>query len=193
MAWYATKKASKLPSLDKSKILVFDTETTGLEPTVDEIIQITILDGYGTALFNSYIRPKHHRSWKVAEAVNHINYQMVKDKPFFSDVRAEIQSLFNNASLVVGYNVNFDINFVQAAGIVVSGQIFDVMTAFASYRAGVDKTFYRKCKLKECADYFGHYYNPHNSTEDARATLACFDSLINDPRFVAYKPQEKNG
>ena len=67
MAWYATRKASKLPSLDKSKILVFDTETTGLEPTVDEIIQITILDGYGTALFNSYIRPKHHRSWNVAE------------------------------------------------------------------------------------------------------------------------------
>ena len=192
MAWYATKKASRLPSLDKSKILVFDVETTGLEPAVDEIIQVTILDGYGTVLFNSYIRPKHHRSWKVAEAVNHINYQAVKDKPFFSDVRAEIQSLFNSASLVVGYNVNFDINFVQAAGIVVSGQIFDVMTAFASYRADVDKTFYRKCKLKECADYFGHCYSPHDSTEDAAVTLSCFDSLISDPRFVTNKPREKS-
>ena len=44
MSWYATKKASKLPALDKSKILLFDTETTGLEPTLDEILQITILN-----------------------------------------------------------------------------------------------------------------------------------------------------
>ena len=43
MAWHKTKKASKLPGMDKRKILVFDTETTGLEPAIDEILQITIL------------------------------------------------------------------------------------------------------------------------------------------------------
>ncbi len=191
MSWYATKKASKLPSLDKRKILVFDTETTGLEPAVDEILQITILDGYGRTLFDSYIRPKHHKSWKAAEAVNHISFQMVKDMPSFSEVRSRIQDLFNKASLVVGYNVNFDINFVQAAGIVVSGQVFDVMTAFASYRAGVDKTLYRRCKLRECAEYFGHCYSPHDSSEDASVTLSCFNSLISDSRFTNYKAREK--
>lgn len=191
MSWYATKKASKLPSLDKRKILVFDTETTGLEPAVDEILQITILDGYGRTLFDSYIRPKHHKSWKAAEAVNHISYQMVKDMPSFSEVRSRIQDLFNKASLVVGYNVNFDINFVQAAGIVVSGQVFDVMAAFASYRAGVDKTLYRRCKLRECAEYFGHCYSPHDSSEDASVTLSCFNSLISDSRFTTYKAKEK--
>ena len=35
MGWHATKKASKLPDMDKSKILVFDVETTGLEPSID--------------------------------------------------------------------------------------------------------------------------------------------------------------
>ena len=60
MAWYATKKASKLPALDKSKILVFDTETTGTRST-DEILQITILDGYGTTLFSSLIHPKRKK------------------------------------------------------------------------------------------------------------------------------------
>lgn len=191
MSWYATKKASKLPALDKRKILVFDTETTGLEPTLDEILQITILDGYGSKLFDSYIRPKRHKSWKQAEKINGISYEMVKDKPSFSDVRSEIQRLFNDALLVVGYNVNFDINFVQAEGIVVSGQIFDVMTAFASYRAAVDHGFTRWCKLKECAEYFGHYYSPHDSAQDAEATLACFNSLISDPRFTTYKARER--
>lgn len=87
MAWYATKKASKLPKMDKNKNLVFDTETTGLSPSVDEIIQITILNGYGSVLFNSYIKPKHHKKWILAEKVNHINYEMVKCSQTFSKVK----------------------------------------------------------------------------------------------------------
>ena len=190
MAWYATKKASKLPSLDKSKILVFDVETTGLEPLIDSIIQITVLDGYGSVLFDSYIKPKHRKSW-YTEHINHISYDMVKDCPTFSKVRKEIQSLFSNASLIVGYNVNFDINFIEANGIVVSSKIFDVMTAFASYNSSVNKTFYHKCSLKQCAAYFGHSYIPHNSSQDALVTLACFNSLIEDPRFTTYKHKNR--
>lgn len=191
MSWYATKKASKLPSLDKSKILVFDVETTGFEPLIDEIIQITILDGFGSILFDSYIKPKHHKKWEDAEAVNHINYDMVKNSPTFSKAKKEIQKIFNKASLVVGYNVNFDINFVKANGIVVSGQIFDVMTAFASYYSSVNKKFYHNWSLKQCAKYFGHSYIPHDSSQDAAVTLECFNSLIEDPRFTTYKRKEK--
>ena len=191
MSWHATKKASKLPALDKDKILVFDTETTGLNPPTDKILQITILNGYGTVLFDSLIRPKHRKKWSSAEKINHISYDMVKDMPTFSSVRKEIQELFNKAQLVVGYNVNFDIKFIEAEGIVVPGKIFDVMTAFASYRCSVDKTFYRRCKLKECAEYFGHTYTPHKSSEDAFVTLECFNSLLNDPRFTTYTPKRK--
>ena len=67
MAWYGTKKASKLPSMDKNKIIVFDVETTGLSPTVDEIIQITILNGYGNEIFSSYIKPTRHKVWTEAQ------------------------------------------------------------------------------------------------------------------------------
>ncbi len=58
MKWYGTGKAAKLASMDKSRILVFDVETTGLSPTLDEILQITVLDGYGSELFSSYIKPE---------------------------------------------------------------------------------------------------------------------------------------
>lgn len=153
MSWHGTRKAAKLPNMDKSKILIFDTETTGLIPETDEILQITILDGYGSELFSSYIKPRRHRIWPAAKAVNHITYEMVKDSPTFPKVKKDIQKLFDNADLIVGYNVNFDINFVEAAGIIVSGKRFDVMTAFASYRADVDHVLYRKCKLSECAQY----------------------------------------
>lgn len=191
MAWYATKKASKLLSMDKSKILVFDLETTGLSSTIDEILQISILDGYGKVLFSSYIKPIIHKLWPGAQKVNKISPEMVKDAPTISMVKKEIQEIFNNALLVVGYNVSFDIDFMEAAGIVVGGKIFDVMTAFASYRAGVEHSFYRKCRLTECAEYFGYRFNPHDALEDTRATLHCFNSLIADERFTTYKKKEQ--
>ncbi|WP_049945203.1 3'-5' exonuclease [Butyrivibrio sp. AC2005] len=191
MSWYATKKASKLPMMDKSRILVFDVETTGLSDVLDEILQITILDGYGTELFSSYIKPERHRIWPEAEIINGIKWEMVKDAPSFESVKKQIQGLFNNADLIVGYNVGFDISFVEAAGIIVGGKRFDVMTAFASYRAGIDHSFYRKCKLIECAEYFGYCFNAHDSNEDARATLYCFDALIADERFTTYKKRDK--
>ena len=191
MAWYGTKKASKLPSMDKSRILVFDVETTGLSATLDEIIQITILNGYGNELFSSYIKPTRHKVWTEAQRVNGIRYSMLKDAPTFKQVKKKIQKIFNNALLVVGYNVGFDIEFVEAAGIVVGGTRFDVMTAFASYRKNIEHSFYKTCKLSECAEYFGYSFDPHNASEDARATLYCFDALIADKRFTTYKREEK--
>ncbi len=185
MSWYQTKKASKLSTMDKNKILVFDTETTGKIPTTDEILQITILNGYGSTLFSSYIKPARRKRWPGAAKYNHITYDMVENAPTFQEVKKEIQELFNNAVLIVGYNVSFDINFVQAAGIIVSGQTFDVMTEFARYYGGTNM------KLKECAKYFGYSYSPHDSEEDAQATLYCFNQLINDSRFTTYKRSEK--
>ena len=191
MSWHRTKKASKLPLMDKSRILVFDTETTGLEPSIDEILQITILDGYGVSVFDSYIKPKHHKSWVGAQAINHITPDMVKNAPTFNAVRDSIQNIFNNAQLIVGYNINFDINFIEAAGIVVTGKSFDVMTAFASYRADVDNLhFFRRCSLKACAQYFDYSFDAHDSAEDARPTLYCFNQLISDPRFTTYNPRK---
>ena len=191
MSWYGTRKASKLSSMDKSRILVFDVETTGLSPTLDEILQITLLDGNGYELFSSYIRPVRHKVWVKATRIHGITWDDVKNSPTFAKVRKEIQEIFNNALLVVGYNVGFDIGFVEAAGVVVSGTRFDVMTAFASFRAGVNHSVYRRCKLSECAEYFGYSFNPHNSSEDAHVTLRCFNALIEDERFTAYKLKEK--
>ncbi len=190
MSWYGTRKASKLPSMDKSKILVFDTETTGLLPAIDEILQIVILDGYGRILFSSYIKPKRHKKWKEAEKTNHISPEMVSKAPSFIEVKPTIQEIFNKARVIVGYNIDFDINFLEAGGIIVSGQKFDVMTAFATYREKIEHSLYRKCKLIECAEYFGYSFAPHDAGEDAKATLFCFNALIADERFTTYKKDE---
>lgn len=190
MAWYQSKKAAELHTMGKDRILVFDTETTGFGNS-DEIIQITLMNGYGSVLFDSYIKPKHKRFWPIAKKKNHLSYEMIKEYPTFNEVKDQIQYFFNNADVVVGYNVSFDIRFVKNAGIIVSGSKFDVMTEFARYHADIDKTGYKTCSLEACADYFGYSYQAHDSASDTEATLYCFNQLIGDSIFTTYKRKEK--
>ncbi len=195
MSWYGTEEALKLKTIDKSKILVFDVETTGIQTKSDEVLQISILDGNGKTLYSSFIKPIHHKEWPNAQKINGISPEMVNDAPTLRQAKKEIQELFDNAQLVVGYNVSFDIGFVKAAGITVPDKHrqFDVMRDFTSYRSGIGDSFFPgNYKLKECADYFGYSYNPHNANEDAKAALFCFNSMISDERFYPYeKTQER--
>lgn len=52
--------------------IVIDTETTGLDADTDELLQVSIIDGQGNTLFNSYIKPLFTENWDGAMAVNHI-------------------------------------------------------------------------------------------------------------------------
>lgn len=42
----------------KSKIICLDIETTGLDIMEDEVLQVSIINGRGRTLYNSYIRPE---------------------------------------------------------------------------------------------------------------------------------------
>lgn len=93
------------------KRIVLDTETTGLYPGLDEILQISIIDGDGNMLLNNYYKPEHVDSWAAAARINHITKAMVKDKPsVYQDVE-KIQAILNRAQEVVIYNAPFDLSF----------------------------------------------------------------------------------
>lgn len=64
--------------------------------------------------------------------VNGISPEMLKDKLPISQYKDKIQSLFDQAELLVAYNGSFDDRFLKALGINISGKNkFDVMTEFA--------------------------------------------------------------
>lgn len=65
---------------NKTKTICFDLETTGVNNELDEVLEITILDGNFNILLNTYVKPIFTTSWKNAEAVHHISYDMVKNK-----------------------------------------------------------------------------------------------------------------
>lgn len=180
MTWCGTKKAKKLLTMDPASILVFDLETTGVNPRFAEILQISLTDGNGALLFTSYIKPKHHKSWPGAERVNHISPAMVEWAPSFEEIRAKVQDYFNHAKLIVGYNIKqYDIPIIERYGIVVPQKCFDVMEEFRLFTGRVIGY-----KLIDCADYFHQSYTPHDATSDAGTTANCMKALIREDGFV---------
>lgn len=61
--------------------VVLDTETTGLSPGSDELLQVSILSRRGRILFNRYIKPERVTEWPKAQKVNNISPLRVKFCP----------------------------------------------------------------------------------------------------------------
>lgn len=173
-------------------VIVFDTETTGLTPESDEILQLSIINGKGKVLFNKYFKPEHKTSWERAESIHGISPKKVRFKKRFSYYKDTIQSIFENADTIIAYNGKFDIKFLEAAGIECfkmskeQPELFsesevpprtkdyrDPMIEFADiYGEYSEKLHSNKFKkLVDAANYYGYSFDAHDSLEDVKATL----------------------
>lgn len=174
-------------AVPKDKILCFDVETTGLSREEDEIVQLSIVDGTGKTVFNKYIKPTRHESWDGAEAIHGISPSDVADELTIEEYRADLNAIFKNAELLVGYNHKyFDNAFLKKAGIQFPEDIkmYDVMLKFAPIYGEWNemRQDYKWQKLAKCAEYYGFHGDGqfHDSLEDVRATLYCFNSMISE-------------
>ena len=127
-------QAAQLPaqpySLYASKTIIFDTETTGLNPREDEIIQISIIDGLGNVLINELVHPYWKKSWSEAARVNGITPDRVANAPYPHELIPKVKGIFAAADLLVAYNNQFDLNFLEQWGIQTTGKKqYDVMLA----------------------------------------------------------------
>ncbi len=174
-------------AVPKDKILCFDVETTGLSREEDEILQLSIVDGTGKTVFNEYIKPTRHESWDGAEAIHGISPSDVADKPTIEEYRDTLNDIFKDVQLLVGYNnIHFDNAFLKEAGIQIpeDAKMYDVMLKFAPIYGEWNemRQDYKWQKLAKCAEYYGFHGDGqfHDSLEDVRATLYCFNSMISE-------------
>lgn len=180
---YASFQPIKEPSTSYSTI-VLDTETTGLDPYHDEILELSILSDDGDVLYHGYFHPVWTDSWPDAEAVNHITMDMVWDAPNIYDELPIINGILKHATQVVAYNSFFDMDFLEASGAVFPEDVYvyDVMLSFAEIY-GEFHPYYKDYKwqtLKTCAAYYGYQWGDdeaHDSLADAKATLYCYHCM----------------
>jgi DNA polymerase-3 subunit epsilon len=103
------------PAQPEPRIVVFDCETTGIDFAKDQVIELCIqhgLDGSGPS-----------RTWRIrpnvpiapaAQAVHGIAMEDLAACPTFGEYADEIVQVFATADVIVGYNISFDIDMLQA-------------------------------------------------------------------------------
>ena len=143
----------------KYKYIVLDTETTGLNSSEDELLQISIIDNQGNTLFDEYIKPLFNKCWDNAMAINGITPDMVSDKPNIIEYKKELNSILNSTDVIVGYNTQFDLSFLSSVGIEnKNAKVVDVMLDFAPVYGEWRENYgcYKWQKLTTCADYYNY-------------------------------------
>jgi DNA polymerase-3 subunit epsilon len=99
-------------------VLIFDCETTGTDRVRDQIIELCIQRGLSDDCPSTEIK-----TWRIrpavtihpgAQAVHGIKQEDLKACPEFGELADEIAAAFATADVIVGYNITFDIDMLQA-------------------------------------------------------------------------------
>lgn len=163
--------------------VVLDFETTGLSSLKDEILQVSVIDQCGNVLINEYCKPKNLNEWEEAEEIHNISPKMVKDKKPFEEYINILSDILTNADEIIIYNVNFEKGFLNKYGVQFNDNFYDLMIKFAEIYGEWNDYWgnYTWQKLSTCCTYFGYYLkNAHDSLEDCKATLYCYNKIINN-------------
>jgi DNA polymerase-3 subunit epsilon len=98
----------------EKKLIFLDTETTGLDPAEQEIIEICLMAEDGEVLFHSKIKPLHiETAHPKALEVNGYSDEAWADAPTFAEVAEEIYKHLKWC-IMAGHNVSFDASFIKA-------------------------------------------------------------------------------
>ncbi len=160
-----------------TELIVLDFETTGLDPSKDEVLQVSMVDQDGGVLMNEYCRPERVTSWVDAEKVNGITPERVADCPPFRALLARVVELLAGAKQIVAYNVGFERGFLDAYGVQTDRLRWaaDPMQLFAERMGG------QRRSLTAAAGFFGLRFSAHDALEDVRATLRLYQELTAAP------------
>jgi DNA polymerase-3 subunit epsilon len=113
--------------VESDRLIVFDVETTGTDRRRDQVIELSVQFGIGTGTngHGTERRPEA-RTWRIkpsvpikpdAQAIHGISMEDLADcAPFGAPGGAgeEFRQIFQRAEILVGYNLGFDIEMLQA-------------------------------------------------------------------------------
>lgn len=164
-------------------LVVLDLETTGLAAKTDKIIEIgaiRIKNGRVDDEFSKLIQPGFLLEQKTVD-ITGITDDMLKKQPCFESVANELLD-FVQEEVLLGHNIIFDYSFLKKS-------IINCMPKGTKFeRNGIDTlkiartVLSPECKktLPALCEQFGISYQPHRALEDAKATWALFECLIDE-------------
>lgn len=170
--------------IQTAKIICLDTETTGLEAGYNGIVDLAIISEEGETLFHHLIRPSSKTRWtREASNINGIHPADVEEELTMKDYLPLVQTIIDGADMIVAYNADFDLNFLEAEGVNIPKQmkVSDVMLDFAIIYGEWNSYFHdwKWKKLTTCAAAYHYSWEgkAHGALADALATLFCFNKI----------------
>lgn len=178
VAWYASLPQLGQESLElfEDEVVVIDTETTGLDQTRDQIIEIAacILKGPQVVdRFQTFVDPGFPIPEEISELTG-ITDADVKGKPDPS-LAVELFSQWADGRDLVAHNAGFDRGVVmrQAVPGAITGEWLDSLAM-----ARIILPRMRSHRLKDLAEAFGLPKSTHRATDDVEATAQLWRILI---------------
>jgi len=165
---------------DYTDIVSLDIETTGLDATQDEIIEIAAVkfskDNKKIA-YNSFV----HLTGEIPhyiEYLTHITSQELRDAPEIKQVLNELKTFANDA-VIVGHNISFDLDFINAK-LINQGELPLFNQWWDTSELGrIYLPFSVNHRLGSLCEEFGiSLTQAHRAINDAEATAELFFQLI---------------
>jgi len=155
--------------------VALDTETTGLNPERDGIIEIGAVqfrDGQVLGTWSTLVKPRQRLPYKI-QLLTGIKPEELEQAPPIADVTERLTQFVSN-SIIVGHNVRFDLSFLHQHGVPLKNPALDTFELASILMPGA--TSY---SLEELTRALGiEVENHHRALSDALATKDLFNALF---------------
>lgn len=161
------------------KYVCLDLETTGLSPQYDEIIEICAIkndNGKEIERFQTLVKPENEIDEYISELTG-ITNELVADAPHIKDILPALIDFLSDW-VIVGHNVNFDINFVYDNCLEYMDSYFknDFVDTMRLSRKVVPALKHHR--LENLVKYFNiEIEGAHRAAYDCTATICCLEKL----------------
>lgn len=169
-----------------SEYIIIDIETTGLDTTFDEIIEIGALKIKGNKIVDTYttlIKPKYEIAEYITQLTG-ITNQMVKNAPSIEEIIKPFKE-FIEGNILVGHNFNFDLNFLYDNSMKfleepIENDFIDTLR--------LSRYLLKDLKHHRLIDIADHYkidiLGNHRSLKDCEITYACYNALMEEAKRI---------
>jgi len=158
--------------MSEPNILIFDVETTGTDKKRDQVIELCAQFGLDDGA--------QSRTWRIrpeveiqpgAQEVHGISMEDLADAPPFSQVADALRAMFTDVQMLVGYNLRFDIDMLQAEFRRLGQPPIDLSQTYVvdPYR------LWQRCEPRSLMDAHkrfvgGEFESAHSASADVAAT-----------------------
>ena len=172
------KKGHRLTTLPQDYVVI-DLETTGLDTRFCEIIELSavlVRNDEIADIFHSLVKPVE-KVGEFVESLTGITNEMLTNAPSVDAALPEFLR-FVGDNIVIGHNVNFDINFIYDDKMKIDGNPFrnDYVDTLQIARKALPQLSHHR--LKDIAEYLSFdFATQHRATEDCMMTYQCYLKL----------------